>query len=264
MTLDAFLQGATSRLGDAGILTARLDAQVLAAYVLDVDRAWLLAHGDYQLTTGQAHVLEQMLAKRVARIPLAYLFEHWSFYGRLFDVTPAVLIPRPETETLVEHLIALSPKRILDVGTGSGAIAITAALELPDAQVSGCDISESALAVAHQNTDKFEAPVEFFTSNLLARAKGRYDAVIANLPYVDRAWECSPETNAEPELALFADDHGLALIKKLIAQAPGKLSPKGYLLLEADPRQHAEIIKTAAPTFSHVKTDDFALIFRLA
>ena len=189
------------------------------------------------------------------------------FYGRDFLITSDVLIPRPETEQLIDAVLNLAGKSylpgvkpaprqlpkhptILDVGTGSSCIAITLAKELPDAKVYASDISDPALKVARRNAVALGAPVNFIKSDLLDSIDLSPDLIIANLPYVDEAWDWLDKTalSKEPSIALYADDHGLALIKKLIAQS-AKLYIK-YLILEADPCQH-ETIKNYAKKYNY-------------
>lgn len=266
MTIQDFLTTTTARLHAAGIATARLDAQVLAARALGHDKSRLLAHGEQSIAPPTLSALEQLVARRTAREPLAYLIGQQEFYGRPFVVTPAVLIPRPETEALIEQIKSLplpATASLVDVGTGSGAIAITAALELPNLQVQAVDISREALKIADQNATGLGASVAFTLSDLLEQKHERYNVIVANLPYVDRAWQRSPETQYEPALALFADHDGLSLINKLIAQAPQKLLPSGFLLLEADPRQHSAISLTAERHgFTLYAVQDFAIILK--
>lgn len=252
-SLSSWLIQATAQLTKAGIPSARLDAEVLLADFLAVERTWLLSHGDEPLP-GTRRLLDERLERRTQRVPLAYLIGYKEFYGHRFIVTPDVLIPRPDTELLVEQLLAVARPgmKMLDIGTGSGAIAVTIALEQPSLQVEACDISPDALAVARRNATALNAAVHFFTSDLLTAAHGRYDLIAANLPYVDRVWQRSAETEAEPALALFADDDGLALIKRCITQAHQRLRGDGLLFLEADPRQHDAIID-----FAHQHNLDF-------
>lgn len=264
-TVAAFFRKANRTLSDAGITTARLDALILLADALGKDKSWLLAHPEHELTPQQAEGLETHLAERARRVPLAYIRGTQEFYGRAFTVTSDVLIPRPETEAIIGLLQPHAAQgTLLDVGTGSGAIAVTASLEFPHLIVEACDVSQPALALAEQNNTALNGRVtRFFTSDLLANASGPYTFIVANLPYVDPDWERSPETSAEPGLALFADNDGLALIDWLIAEAPAKLEPHGYLLLEADPRQHAAIQKTAQTHgFSLHISDGFCLCFK--
>jgi release factor glutamine methyltransferase len=181
-------------------------------------------------------------------------------YGREFIVTPAVLSPRPETEQIIETIkdIATSEQilKILDVGTGSGVIAITLALELPRADIVARDISKKDLEVAKQNAKTLDGYVQFIRSDLLQEIPGdKFDIIVANLPYVSQKWETSPDTAYEPEMALFANDGGLELIKKLIQQAPKFLKTNGLLVLELDPRQ-IKIIKTFALNHGLVAIDE--------
>lgn len=182
------------------------------------------------------------------------------FYGRDFLVSTDVLIPRPETEMMVDAVLGLAgvailpgvrpemaklPRgmRILDVGTGSGCIAVTVKLELPSAEVSAVDVSEKALAVARKNAEKYGVEVEFIWSDLLEKVEGEFDVIMANLPYVDENWDwISDELENEPKLALFAGDGGCELIFRLIRQAVHRCK---YLILEADPCQHERIVNYA-------------------
>jgi len=172
------------------------------------------------------------------------------FYGREFEITSEVLRPRPETEWLVETCLSLDlpdAARVVDVGTGSGVIAVSLGLERPDWLVLASDVSEPALEVARKNAKDLQAKnVEFTKADLLDGLEGIFDLVVANLPYVDKGWGwVKPEELKDPDVALYADDGGLALIKNLILQAPKKLTPEGYLVLECDDSQVEEIIKFA-------------------
>ena len=201
-----------------------------------------------------------------------------NFYGRDFIVTPDVLMPRPETEQIIdkvkslaglpilpgvkpsERILKKNPK-ILDVGTGSGCIAITIKIELPDAEVTGVDISLPALKIAEKNAKKLEADIDLKQSDLLEDCNEKYDIIIANLPYVDPDWDWLDieALSKEPDLALYAEDHGLALIKRSISETTHKPS---YLILEADPCQHDEIIDYAKKYgFQHSETRGFTLTF---
>lgn len=194
--------------------------------------------------------------------PKAYLEGVQDFYGRDFIVTPDVLIPRPETEQIIDAVLNLagkpylpgvkpSPRQlpqnptILDVGTGSGCIAITIKKELPEATVYASDISEPALNIAQKNVDKHNATITLIISHLLEKVKFTLDVIVANLPYVDLDWDWLDKDalNKEPAIALYAEDHGLALIKSLINQASTKHVK--YLILESDPCQHESIINYA-------------------
>lgn len=265
-TVDTFLRQATDELRGAGIASARLDALVLLADVLQRDKAWLIAHGDENVPPELIDNLWSQVNRRKTREPLSYIRGKQEFFGRAFTVNPSVLIPRPETETLIELLLALELPRegsLVDVGTGSGVIAITAKCERPDLHVYGLDVSEEALSVARTNAANLHADIALIQSNLLQNAPSTPAfAIVANLPYVDINWQRSPETNFEPEVALFAEDGGKALILELIEQSTTHLRKGGYLLLEADPVQHESITLFAGHRgFSLHASQDYALVF---
>lgn len=277
MTIEQWLQEAAKQLPDS--TSPQLDTYLLTMHVLNKSKTWLIAHGSDVLEKKQLSQLEDLLKKRRDQIPIAYLTGHKEFYGRDFHVTSDVLVPRPETEDVVElakcHVPEKTgsftkketnspPVRLLDVGTGSGCLGLTLALET-GAMVTLSDISEQALAVARKNAKRHEVKmVQFVKSNLLehwlSHEKPKpFDIIVANLPYVDRTWtDTSPELAHEPDVALYANDHGLELIKTLIDQSPSLLAPGGHLLLEADPSQHNEIA-AYAKRFSHIETLGYAM-----
>ena len=244
----------------------RLDAELIIAHVLEKDRTFVHAHPDYEFTEVELAKIQSFADRRAQNEPLAYILGYKEFYGRKFTVTPDTLIPRPETEALISIAKHLNPAKILDVGTGSGCIAVTLALELPKTEVDAADISEPALEIARQNAQNLGAKVHFFVSDLLKNAE-KYDLIVANLPYVDKNWDwLSPELDYEPESALYAEDGGLKLIKELIKQAPAHLKEGGYLLLEADLGQHEKIADFALETgnFTPIVTSDQSLALLLA
>lgn len=230
------------------------------------DQTWLITHDTQELTDEQLKNIEYKIAQRRAGVPLAYILGYKDFYGRRFLVDNRVLVPRPETETLVDLVAELAPKSILEIGTGSGCLAVTLALELPRAEVVAVDISEDALVLAKENADGLGAKVDFIRSNLLGAVQMVADVIVANLPYVDEAWEWVDKRalKYEPELALYAEDDGLALIKKLVSQITERECAK-FLVLEADPCQHQKIIKYAeSKKWKLVKTEGFGLVLELA
>ena len=246
-TIRIWLRDAAEELAMAGIPTALLDAEVILAHTLRKSRTYLHAHGEDEVEPRRLEIANARLDLRKDRVPVAYIIGHKEFYGRLFKVTPSVLIPRPESEAMIESLKKYwgeKPGRLIDIGTGSGCLGITAKLELP-LDVTLSDISRHALSVAEENALDLGASVNIQQSNLLEDITGVYDVILANLPYVNKEWERSPETNHEPQLALFAKDGGLELIKRLISQTNLQLKHGGLLLLEADPEQHADIIDYA-------------------
>jgi release factor glutamine methyltransferase len=259
--LSDWLKHANRQLADAGISSARLDAEIILAHTLGKGRTFLHAHGDALLESRLREIADARLQLRLDRTPIAYIVGHKEFYGRLFKVTPATLIPRPESEDIITLVKGLLPKstsiltthqRLVDVGTGSGCLGITAKCEIPDLDVTLLDISRHALTVARKNAEKLHADVTTTRSDLLDHYPFSADFIVANLPYVDPSWQRSPETQHEPEIALFASDSGLHLIKKLIVQAPARLAAGGFLLLEADPRQHKAITAIAKDYGLHV------------
>jgi len=260
MSIEKWLSDTTGQFRMAGIGSARLDAELILAHVLGKSREWLLAHNNEELTSQVLKQAQDDINRRIKREPLAYITGHKEFYGRSFMVTPDVLIPRPETEQLIKIVDRIHKKisrkvdlfETLDVGTGSGAIAITLALELPNAQVTASDISTSALKIARMNADDLGAKIKFIQADLLSNIQGKFNLITANLPYVDRTWPSSPEIKFEPEQALFASDGGQELIKKLIRQAPRHLKPNGYLLLELDPRQTRAIAEFARQQYFQI------------
>ena len=264
--INYWLKDAAEQLADVGIPSALLDAEIILAHTVRKSRTWLHAHSDDEMTARELEIANARLDLRLDRTPIAYIIGHKEFYTRLFKVTPSVLIPRPESEdiiTLLKQLNLPGNPRLIDVGTGSGCLGISAKLERPELDVTLVDIDRHALTIATENATNLRADVAIMRSNLLDSAPGTFDVIIANLPYVDKSWERSPETDYEPSLALFADDHGLALIVKLLEQLPVALSPRGYALLEADPEQHSSIIKKAkALGLSHRQTEGYIVVLQ--
>jgi release factor glutamine methyltransferase len=252
MTIAEWINQSTAALKAAGVSSARLDTEIILAHTLRKSRTYLHAHHDDAISPREHEIADARLQLRLDRTPIAYIIGHKEFYGRLFRVTPATLVPRPESEMMITilkefmateniSLLGDTPARLTDVGTGSGCLGITAKLELPELDVTLLDVSRHALNVAKTNANRLGADVSIMQSNLLAQYPHSPNYILANLPYVDPDWERSPETEHEPAIALFAADHGLYLIKNLIKQASTRLQPGGVLILEADPRQHDQI-----------------------
>jgi release factor glutamine methyltransferase len=247
----------------------RLDAELILASVLDKPREWIIAHSDEELgDLSSVEKVNTLFAQRRAGEPLAYVLGYREFYGRKFRVTKNVLIPRPETEELINIVKGLRLPgnfvRVLDVGTGSGVICVTLQCEFPEWRVTGSDINEKALKVAYENGLDLGVNTKLISSDLLSKIHGRFNLIVANLPYVSRDWEVSPEVKAEPDDAVYADDGGQKLIKKLIAEAPKSLYKDGFLLLELDPRQKNSIREYADKNhFRTVAEKPFALLLQL-
>jgi release factor glutamine methyltransferase len=222
--------------------SARLDAELLLRHALGKDRAWILAHRNRSIAHESHRRFSHLIERRKAGEPIQYITGEQEFYGLPFRVTPDVLIPRPETEHLAEKALqlasAISAPRIVDVGTGSGAIAVAVAHHLPAAQIAALDISLPALSVARENAQRnaVSERIRFLQSDLLAAvAKERFDLVVSNPPYVPAADRDSLSVEVrdhEPALALFAGDDGLDIYRRLIPDAFAVLEPGGYLLME--------------------------------
>lgn len=220
---------------------AHRDAEVLLLHVLDKDRAWLLAHPDDEVVEDKATRYVELLERRGRGEPIQYITGETEFYGLPFHVTPDVLIPRPETEHLVEKVIELAARfkqpRIVDVGAGSGAIAVALTHKLPHAQVTATDICSRALAVARENAARNGVVhIRFLEGDLFAPIIGEcFEIIVSNPPYVpsgDRATLSVEVREYEPALALFAGDDGLDVYRRLIPAAFGALTPGGYVALE--------------------------------
>ncbi|HEX6258368.1 MAG TPA: peptide chain release factor N(5)-glutamine methyltransferase [Candidatus Saccharimonadales bacterium] len=261
MTVKDWLEDAATQLAEVNIPSSRLDAELLLAYHLNVDRSWLIAHSSDLLAPD---TVRELLSRRLRHEPIAYIVQRKEFFGRSFYVDEHVLIPRPESEVIVSYLKQLQPQgRLVDVGTGSGCLAISIALECPNLSVSAVDISPQALAVATRNAKELHAAVAFKKDYLLTAATQQVDYIVANLPYVDRSWQRSLDTDFEPQLALFAESHGLELIYKLLPQAQARLTVKGLLVLEADPRQFTTLQQQAARQgFELIHTDGFMQVYQ--
>ncbi|HOF86962.1 MAG TPA: peptide chain release factor N(5)-glutamine methyltransferase [Armatimonadota bacterium] len=254
-TVRALLADAIPRLRQAGCDSPRLDAELLLAHALGLPRIRLRVHPEQAVSAEQAARFRALLARRVRREPIAYLLGEWEFYGRPFLVSPAVLVPRPETEMLAEAVLRWAreagARRLADIGTGSGILAVTLALELPAAMVYAVDLSADALRIARANAERHGvgARVTVLQGDLLAPLMAigalELDALVANLPYIADAQmaDLMPEVGVyEPELALRGGENGLALITRLIAESPEVLRPGGLLALEVGDGQ-AEAVR---------------------
>lgn len=250
-TISFWLKNAAKSMKDTGIPSARLDAELILANTLRKNRTYLHAHLDEEIDPRRVDIANARLDLRLDRVPMAYILGYKEFYGRKFTVSPAVLVPRPESEDMISLFLdatagEIEQKVLIDVGTGSGCLGITAALERTNISVILSDISKDALRIAEKNADEHHARVKIQQQSLLNGQLEPVDYIFANLPYVDKDWEVSPELQYEPKIALFTEDGGLKLILELIRQAPRCLTPNGQLFIEADPTQHERIIQAAA------------------
>ncbi len=245
---DLLISG-TDRLGAAGVDTPELDAEVLLAHALGTDRSRLLARLSEQVPQDSRARYEALISRREALEPVAYIRGRKEFWGREFEVSRDVLIPRPETELLVERALAgrePDDATVTDVGTGSGCVAVTLALERPRWRVYGLDTSLAALELAQRNAGRLGAQVHFVRGSLLEGLPEPADLVVANLPYVpgEEIATLQPEVSEwEPREALDGGADGLDVIRALLPQLPGHTTPRARCLLELDPRQYEPLAR---------------------
>ena len=246
MTLRQALTTAATQLAEDEHLraTASRDAELLLLHVLEISRATLLAYPDREVPSDRRSRYQSLIVRRLQHEPIQYIIGQQEFYGLNFHVTPAVLIPRPETEHLVEAVLKLLPSnqplKIVDVGTGSGAIAIALAVHLPHAAITALDISPDALAVAARNARENNVAdrIRFLPSDLLSAVLSggeAFDAIVSNPPYIpetDRRSLHPQVRDHEPATALFAGETGLDIYRRLVPQAHNALKPDGLLALE--------------------------------
>ena len=237
MTAAQALRLGAARLAGAGVDEPRRTAELLLASVLEVERVYLIAHPEAALDEAAAQAFDRHIQRRVSREPLQYLLGRQEFYSRDFAVGPGTLIPRPETELLVERAlaVALPGARVCDVGTGAGAIAVTIALERPDLRVFATELAPEAIAHARRNARSLNGAVALCLANLLSPFRdGSLDLVVSNPPYVAETARSSlqPELAFEPPSALFAGVDGLDCYRRLVPEAQRVLKPGGRVLLE--------------------------------
>ena len=249
--------------------TALPDAVVLLLHLLDLERATLIAYPERKLEREQQSAYQRLVERRLAFEPIQYITGIVDFYGLTLAVAPGVLIPRPETELLVEQVLArVSPAaRILDVGTGSGAIAIALARHLPHARIEAVDLSVEALRIASANAAQNHVKILFTLSDLLAAVAGPYDAVVSNPPYIadlEAPTLAAQVRDHEPHTALFAGPTGLEIYKRLIPQAHASLGPGGLLALEIGYGQRESVSKLLRDWDRVEFVDDLQAIPRVA
>ncbi len=259
----ALLAAASERLRHAST-TPRLDAELLLAHTLGWSRTRLLAERQHTPSETQVAAFESLLARREHLEPVSYLVGHKEFYGLDFVVDRRVLVPRPETELLVERALALAEQkakdqgqtsghalRIADIGTGSGAIAVALAVHLPDGEVTAVDLSTDALAVAAINIARHNVAerVHLLAGDLLAPLDGQFDLIVSNPPYTIMDEIDEGVRRHEPHLALDGGVDGLEVYARLLAQAPAKLRPHGALLLEIGAWQGQALVALTRATF---------------
>lgn len=256
MRVSDALKRAESDLRLAGIESARLDALLIFEHILPIERAYLSITGR-QLTRKEEKQLHRLVQRRIAREPIAYLLGSREFYGLEFKVNKSVLIPRPETEALVEHVSKHAPKdaRVLDMGTGSGCIGLTIKNLRHDADVTLSDISADALKVAKRNAKLLKFDVNIIQSDMFNKLKKPFDVVCANLPYVPTSRDYAPELNFEPSIALYSGDDGLDHYRRFLDELEAHIRPGGFCIIEHDPSQLTALkqltkVKSVSPFIS--------------
>ncbi len=263
-TIDTWLRCSTQSLQEAAIPTARLDALVLLCDETGRDKAWVLAHPEYVLQGSVVEKLHTKVTQRAQHVPLAYIRGKVEFYGREFAVNEHVLVPRPESEAMIElakrvtsppaERAGLEPAcragrsrvTIFDIGTGSGALAITAKLEVPSAHVTATDIDAKCLLITQQNARKLGAKVEFVQGDLLepllhSTFHTQHSIILANLPYVPADYPINKAASHEPASALFSGADGLDHYRRLFAQAAELPHQPSYIITESLEQQHGEL-----------------------
>lgn len=261
MTLAQVLKEARGILSTGGIEDAALISELLLMHILSIDRVRLYLNLNNNLAEVEKTAYSSLIERALTGEPTAYIVGHREFYGLDFSVNNHVLIPRPETELLVDIALRLAPGYtdpvIADIGTGSGAIAISLAVKLPRATIYATDISSSALEVASLNCHRHGVTdrISLLQGDLLAPLPGPVDIIIANLPYVRKPEASSASLEFEPPLALDGGQDGLEPVRRLCAQAPGKLKRGGSLLLEVGQGQAPSVIALLSRAFPLTKIE---------
>ena len=271
MNLQTWRREAAQQLSTVGIESASLDALVLLCDELGREKAWVLAHGEEPLSATTEAALNTKVMQRAQHVPLAYIRARVEFYGREFAVNTHVLVPRPESESMIELLKQsvghTASCTIADIGTGSGALAITAKLELPSASVFATDIDERCLEVAQKNAVKLEADITFLHGDLLSplphiNSTDHKLVVLANLPYVPEQYPINTAASHEPALALFSGKDGLNHYARLFAQAHALPVAPSYIVTECLMEQQDSLSALAQQSgYQMVQTDGLAQLF---
>ncbi len=257
MTIVEVLKLASEHFQKHGSDSPRIDAELLLAHALGLRRLDLYLKFDRPLTDRELTAYRGLVARRAKGEPVAYIAGHKEFMGLDFAVTPAVLVPNPDTEVLVQEAITLAraanhPVRMADVGTGSGCIAIAVAHYASNVTVVASDVAPDALAVAARNVTAhgLESRIQLVCGDLMAPLGGSFDIVCANLPYVAAGARLAAEVVAQPAGALYAEEGGSALVTRLLAEAPARLNPGGRVLAEVDPSMLDQAVRAANGVFA--------------
>lgn len=264
MTVGQWLQEAEAELRAAQDPSARLDAELILCSCLGQERSALLAHKEDELGDDDAANAKRLLKERCRHKPVAQLTGRREFYGLELEITPDVLVPRVETEKMVELAIAHLPKncRVLDMGTGSGALAIALAKHRPDLDMVASDVSADALVVAERNAKRHSLNIEFVQSDLWEALTGSFKAVLTNLPYlsVEAMSQLMEDAKFEPRVALEGGGDGLDIYRRFLDELPEHLEAGGYLFTECDPWQQNELVALAAKYGLRTFAEDYFIL----
>ncbi len=269
MTVQELIDQNTAKLPQSS--TPRLDVLVLLEAASGQNQAHILASCNQEvsdlLDQKQQSVFAEFITKRARFEPVAYILNSVEFYGLSFYVDEHVMIPRPETEKLVDYISRQAPQntKVLDIGTGSGCIAIATKYSRPDLIVSASDISKPALEIAKNNAKENNTDIDFINSDLLVNITSNFNIYVANLPYIPKDYPCSKEVSFEPQTAIFSKNRGLEHIQKLLKQLSNRLAPGNLVILEAFPKQHPDIADFAKSYgLKRILSDDFLLVLELS
>lgn len=266
MTLEEALQFGTKQLKRAGIESARIDSSLLLAKIMDMPRANVLAHLDDEMDAQIASAFIELINERAKRRPLVHLTNTREFYGIDLYIDENVLTPRIETEKMVDFAIKHAPQngRLIDIGTGSGAIAIAIKTHRPDLEVWATEVNDEALNVARRNIENLKLDIKLVKSDLFNSISQSFDVVATNLPYLQDDADLMPEVQKEPAVALFGGKDGLDIYRRFLGELPQHLNPNGFLFTECDPWQQ-EGLKTEAAKMGlqPIEEDYFILGFQL-
>lgn len=266
MTLGEALQSGIEKLNEAGIDSARIDASLLLAQVTSLPRANVLAHLEDELSPDQAEEFIKLIHERAKRRPLVHLTNTREFYGIDLYIDENVLTPRVETEKMVEFAIKHAPQNgtLIDIGTGSGAIAIAIKTHRPDLEVWATEVNDEALNVARRNIETLKLDIKLVKSDLFNNISQKFDVVATNLPYLQDDADLMPEVQKEPAVALFGGEDGLDIYRRFLRKLPNHLHENSFLFTECDPWQQTGLKAEAAKiNLEPIEEDYFILGFQL-
>ena len=267
------LNWAEQKLHLANVATAHLDALVLLEDTTKIDRARLLSEPNKSLSESMLRQYKRKVLARAKHLPLAYIRSKSEFYGREFYINQSVLEPRPESETLIDEFLAITKrepaiKTVIDIGTGSGALIISAKLEKPDIAAFGVDVDPKCLVVARRNAAKYNQEIDFYGGHLTTQIpktvwNNGKTLVLANLPYVPDDWQINQAATHEPAIAIFGGPDGLKLYRQLFKQLAQLEKPPDWVLTEAMPPQHKNLSQIAANAgYLTLTTNDFIQVYK--